>query len=199
MGVNSKDMLDLLYNRKLPQVYRDEDRKIEYPLKRYLESLIDGGYCGSIKDIEDTLLLIDPDKIPDKFFPYLCESFGLTYLPDMDITYQRKFLSNVGELNKRRGTFSCVHFLIRALTGLDAELSYEGSTLSITLLAKNLSQVDSIDVSMEVIRNYIKTQIPYFVSPEISSRIETQVIKSKSYNYSLVGTYKSYIINSKGV
>ena len=197
MSISSKDMLNLLYGRKLPQVYRDEDRKLRtYPLKRFLESLIEGGFCGSIEDIEKTLLLIDPNTIPEEFFPYLCESFGLTYLPDMDISYQRKFLANAGELNKRRGTFSSVQFLIRVLTGLDAELSYEDNKLNIVLLAKNMVQIDNIDTSMGVIGNYVKTQIPYFVEPVISSRIETQVIPSKSYSHSAVGTYKFYTINN---
>ena len=71
MAITSKSMLDLLYNRKLPQIYRDEDKKLGYPLKRYLESLIDGGFCGSIKDIEGLMLLIDPETIPEEYFPYL--------------------------------------------------------------------------------------------------------------------------------
>ena len=196
MSISSKDVLTLLYDRKLPQIYRDEDRKLmTYPLKRYLESLIEGGFSGSIEDIERIILLIDPNTIPDEFFPYLCESFGLTYLPDMDISYQRKFLANVGELNKRRGTFSSVHFLIRVLTGLDAKLSYEGNDLKITLLAKDMGQIENVDTSMAVIRSYVKTQVPYFVNPVISNQIDTQVIKSKSYTHSVIGTYKSYTIS----
>lgn len=202
-NITPKDMLDLLYNRKLPQVYRDEDRKIGYPLKRYLESLIDGGYYGIIKDIDGILSLTDPMTVPDEFFPYLCESFGLTYLPDMDISYQRKFLANIGELVKRRGTFASVRYLTRALTGLDSELSYfegdykgqDGSYLFITLLARNLEQLNSIDTSMEVIKNYISSQIPYYINPVFFSRIANQIINSKSYSHSVVGSYKFYTIN----
>ena len=73
--ITPKGMLDLLYNKKLPQVYRDEDSKIGYPLKRYLESLIDGGYCDSIKDIEGIMSLVDPMTISEEFFPYLCVIF----------------------------------------------------------------------------------------------------------------------------
>lgn len=194
-GITSKDMLDLLYGRKLPQVYRDEDSKIGFPLKRYLESLIEGGYCGNIEDIKGILSLIDPMAIPDEFFPYLCESLGLTYFPDMDISYQRKFLANLGELNKRRGTFASVQFLIRALTGLNSELSYEDGSLYIVLLAKNIEQLDSIETSMAIIGNFISSQIPHYVNPVLSSRIDTQIVNSKSYSHSVVGCYKFYTIN----
>lgn len=202
--ITPNSMLDLLYNKKLPQVYRDEDSKIGYPLKRYLESLIDGGYCDIIKDIEGIMSLVDPMTIPEEFFPYLCESFGLTYFPDMDISYQRKFLANIGELVKRRGTFSSVQYLTRALTGLNSDLSYfegdyegqDGNYLFIVLLAKSLEQLKNIDIDMEVIRNYIGSQIPYYVKPILSSRIDTQIIGSKSYSHSSVGSYKFYTIKT---
>lgn len=196
MSITSKDFLDLLYNRKLPQIYRDEDKKIGYPLKRYLESLIVGGFCGSISDIEGVMLLIDPESIPEKFFPYLYESFGLEYYPDIDVSYQRKFLMNIGEFIRRRGTFAGVQFLVKVLTNLEAELSLEDNTLYIVLLAKNINQVDSIEMSMKVIENFIKTQIPYFISTDISSRIDTQVIASKSYSQSVVGYFPQYAISS---
>lgn len=197
MGITSKSLLDLLYYKKLPQIYRDEDKKIGYPLKRYLESLIDGGFYGSIKDIEGALQLIDPETVPEKFFPYLYESFGLEYFPDIDVSYQRKFLANIGELVRRRGTFSSVQFLTKVLTGLESELSYKDGELEIVLLAKTVDQIDNIDTSMFVIENFIKTQIPYLVTPVISSRISTQVISSKSYSHSVVGSYKFYNLSNR--
>lgn len=197
MGITSKSLFDLLYNKKLPQIYRDEDRRLGYPLKRYLESLIDGGFHDIIDGMKGVLLLIDPESIPDELFPYLYESFGLEYFPDIDVSYQRKFLLNIGELVKRRGTFSSVQFLIKVLTGLEAELSFKDNQLGIVLLARTMGQIDNIDTSMFVIGNFIQTQIPYYVSPVISSRIDTQIIASKSYSHSAVGCYKFYKIGGK--
>lgn len=194
MSVTSKDLLNLLYYKKLPKIYRDADATVDYQLKRYLESLIEGGFCGSIEDIERVITLIDPETVPDKFLPYLYESFGLEYFPDIAVSYQRKFLLNIGELIRRRGTFSSVQFLIKVLTGLEAELSCESNELKIVLLARTLEQIDNIDMSMFVIGNFIQTQIPYFITPIISSRIDTQVIQSKSYSHSAVGAYKFYKI-----
>ena len=197
MAITSKSMLDLLYYKKLPQIYRDEDKKLGYPLKRYLESLIDGGFCGSIKDIEGLMNLIDPETIPEEFFPYLYESFGLEYFPDIKVSYQRKFLLNIGELVRRRGTFSNVHFLIKVLTGLDSDLSFSNDNLNVVLLARTMEQVDNIETSMYIISNFIKTQIPYFITPVITSRIASQTISSKSYSYSAIGSYKFYTIGGK--
>ena len=195
MGTTPEKLLDLLYNRKLPQIYREEDSKIGLPLKRYLESLVEGGYKGAVEDIEGILTLFDPQHIPESLFPFLCESFGLEYFPDIDLTYQRKFLLNLGELIKRRGTFSSVHYMIRALTGLESELSREGNTLNIVLLVRSVEQRNGIDISMAIVRNYIQTQIPYYITPNLSYRVDTQIISSKSYSHSAVGLYKFYTIN----
>lgn len=205
MSITSKDMLNLLYNKKLPQIYRDEDAMYDFALKRYLESLIEGGYCGTISDIENTLLLIDPNKIPDKYFPYFCESMGLVYFPDIPIYYQRKFLNNVGELIRRRGTFSCIHYLVKVLTGLECRLEYfegvhdeqDGNYLFVTLLAQNFEQLESMESSIKIMEDYIGFFIPYYILPVISSTIDTQIVRSKSYAFSLIPTFKHYSINSR--
>lgn len=203
MGITSKDLLTLLYDRKLPQVYRDEDKSLGLPLKRYLESLIDGGYRGTIEDIESMAYLVDPEKIPDKFLPYLCESFGLTYFPDIDTSYQRKFLMNIGEVIKRRGTFSSIHYMIRVLTGLESELSVEITeddqgrsryALNVVLLANSVAQLSEIELSMKVVADYIQANVPYYITVVLSHRIYTQVIQSTAYAHSGIGTYKQYRI-----
>lgn len=197
MSIKSEDLLHILYNKKLPQIYREEDSKIKYPLKRYLESLIEGGFKGAIEDIEGLLSLTDIKSIPDEYFPYLCESFGIEYFPDIDVTYQRKFLLNLGELIRRRGTFSSIRFMVRALTGLESELSREGNTLNIVLLTETVEQMRNIEISMTVVGNYIQEQIPYYMTPKITYMVKTQVIPSSSYTLSAITTLKKYQISKK--
>lgn len=197
MGTTPNNLLNLLYSGKLPQIYREEDSKIGLPLRRYLESLVEGGYKGAIEDIEKTLTLFDPKAIPDSMFPFLCKSFGLEYFPDIDVTYQRKFLSNLGELVKRRGTFSSVHYLVRALTGIECELSREGNTLNIVLLAATVEQMNNIEISMTVVSSYVRSQIPYYLVPNISYRVSTQFIPSSSYSLTALTTLKHYEITKK--
>ena len=197
MGTTPNKLLNLLYGKKLPQIYRDEDEKIGLPLRRYLESLVEGGYKGAIEDIEKVLTLFDPMAIPDSLFPFLCQSFGLEYFPDIEVKYQRKFLYNLGELIKRRGTFSSVHFLIRSLTGLESELSMNGNTLNIILLAYDLGQVATIETSRTVISNYVRTQLPYYITPHITYRVSNQTIPSRSYSLSALSITKRYELNKK--
>lgn len=196
MRITSESLLDLLYNRKLPQIYRDEDSKIGFPLKRYLESLILGGYSEAISDIEGLIKVLDLNESSESLFPYLYESFGLEYFPDIDPKYQRKFILNLGELVRRRGTFSCVHYLIRALTGLESELSLKDNNLEILLLADSVEQIVKMDVSIKVIGNYIRTQIPYYITPVFKSRIDTQVINAKSHSFSAITHVKKYTLNT---
>ena len=199
MSIKSEDLLRTLYENKLPQVYREEDSKIKYPLKRYLESLIEGGFKGAIEDIEGLLLLTDPNSVPESLFPFLCESFGLEYFPDIDVTYQRKFLLNLGELVRRRGTFSSIHFLAKVLTGLESEITKDEEDengIIVTLLAKTVAEASNLDVSVYIVGNYLKTQIPYYINPVVKSRVANQTIISRSYVHSGVTTYKTYKITA---
>lgn len=190
MAFSSEQLLDHLYYKKLPQVYRDMDAMLKtYPLKRYLASLIEGGYSEVLKDTDGILDLVDPEKCPSKFLPYLCESFGLEYFEDMDDTYQRRFLVNIGEILKRRGTYACVRYLVRVLTGLDVDLRYErgynedkyGRWLFVELQGVNIDQILQIDTSIKVIERYVGTQIPYFITAILSASIAMQILQVKKH------------------
>lgn len=189
MAITSKELTHYLYEMKLPQVYRDKDSELGYPLRRYLEALIELGSEGVVDDINGFDLLLDI------FLPYLCASFGLEFFKDIDKSYQRKFITNIGEIIQRRGTFSCIHFIIRVLTGLNAELSMQDTILKVALLARDLEEINNIDVSMAVVERHLKGHLPFYINPIFDSKIDTQVIKSKSYSHSVVGSYKFYTIN----
>lgn len=199
--MTSSEFTTHLYGR-LPQIYRDEDQKIGYPLRRYLESLIEGGFSQIISGINEFITLIDPDKIPEEFLPHLCNSFGLTYFPDLDSTYQRKFLSNVGEIMKRRGTYAGIHYLAKSLTGLESELEfrhdYEGETgnfLLIFIVSESARDFDNIEVSMKAIQEYVGYQVPFFITPVVLKRIASKHITSgDTYSGSFVTSYKQYYI-----
>lgn len=201
MLITQEQLLTHLYYNKLPQVYREADRALKtYPLKRYLSALVDGGYAELLTDINGIMDLIDPQKCPEEFLPYLCESFGLEYFEDIAPQYQRRFLSNIGEIIKRRGTYSCVRFLTRVLTGLNVELEYirgehdgvNGRHLIVTLLSETVEQLLNIDTSMAVVERYLKTQIPYYIAPSITSRIVTQQVECPVFIAGAVTIYKSY-------
>lgn len=174
--INENTFTDSLYD-KLPSVYREEDYKIGKPLYRYLQASNEGGFSLVIRDSNGFLYLVDPETCPEAIFPYLYGSFGLTYYEDIPIKYHRRFLSNIGALMKRRGTNAAVKYLVRVLTGLEVELSYErrydeegkctGRFLTIQLLIDSIEDTENVQVSIEVIKKFIKTQVPFYITPEI--------------------------------
>lgn len=189
-NITADMLVEHLYNNKLPQVYRNldvEQRPIKKPLYRYLQSLIIGGGDSLIKDIEGLLYLIDPEKCPDVFLPMFLQSFGIEYNEDIDSVYQRKLISNIGELVKRRGTYSCVKYLAKVLTGMDVEITREeseetGVTIKVTLLAETLDQVNSLDISTKVLERYLTSYVPFWVLPvKIDSTVKAQEVNFSVY------------------
>lgn len=200
MALTSEQLLDHLYYSKLPQVYRDMDSNIGFPFRRYLSALISGGYSAVLEDINDLNDLVDPEKCPKEFLPYLCASFGLEYFADIDDVYQRRLLSNVGEIMRRRGTYSCVRYLVRALTGLEVELSYfrgvhnerYGRHLIITLLADTINDIRYLDNSVAVVERYIQFFIPYYIYPYINSRVRGQRIERTVFRGNAITAFTHY-------
>lgn len=201
MSLTSQQISDLLYYKKLPEIYRTMDAGLRYPLKRYLESVVEGS-TDIISDTDKLMELIDPMKCPDEYFPHLCESLGISYFPDIDLSYQRKLLMSVGEIIKRRGTYSCVKYLARVLTGLEVELSYikdvyegvAGRHLLVTLLADTLEDVNSMEYSAEVIERYVSKHIPYYIIPNVLSQVRTQTIQMTTYRDSFIGIYSHHTL-----
>lgn len=187
--ITSTQLLDYMYNRKIPKVYRTEDAKIGFPLYRYLKSLIEGGYAPLIEDINNFQDLIDPNKCPDSFFPYLYESFGLEYFHDIDISYQRKFLSNIGEIRKRRGTISLVRYIVRVITGMECQVSYlrglhddkNGRWLFVTLMSTTSEQIANVETSIFVVQRFLTNHLPYYITPVLSYTVNTQELQVQYY------------------
>jgi phage tail-like protein len=177
--------VDFLYN-KLPAVYREEDSKLGSPLYRYLQSLSEGGFEKALSDVDGFLSLVDPETCPDEIFPYLYESFGLPYYQDIDISYHRRFLSNIGALMKRRGTNRAVKYLVSTLTGFDVVLSYDrryeddvcvGRFLNIAFLVDTIEEAIMVKPSAKVIEQFIKTEIPFYITPSVSALLSTEVLQ----------------------
>lgn len=198
--MTSTQLLDYIYYRKIPRVYRTEDVKLGRPLYRYFKSLIQGGYAPLLEDMNNFINLIDPVKCPDEFFPYLYESFGLTYFHDIDISYQRKFLNNIGEVQRRRGTISLVRYIVRVITGMECDVSYlrgehesvDGRWLFVNLLCKTMEQVNGVETSIFVVQRFLETHLPYYVTPVLSYTVSTQLLELNYYRAGAVSQAISY-------
>lgn len=207
MSVTKESILDYLYYRNLPEVYRTEDLNqipIEKPLYRYLKAISDSGFKEVISSVTGILSLVDPKDCPEVFLPYLLRCFGFDYFEDIDPKYQRKLLSNIGELIKRRGTYSGVKYLARVLTGLDVRLILkpEGETprLTVELLFDTLDQVDNLDNDIKSVERYIGYFVPFWVLPvSVTSSIRVQELKEQNFIGSSMTYYSKYNVVPEGV
>ena len=201
MQITNDKLLNYLYEKKLPQVYRTMDSSLRTkPFYRYLQSLLEGGYGEQLKDINRFLDIVDPKKCPEEFLPYFMESFGLTYYSGINVAYQRKFLSNIGELLKRRGTHSVVSYLVRTLTGLSIEQrylrgeyrGYQGRHLIVKLLATNVDSLNHLPTYISVVEKYLKDFIPYYIYLWVESSVNVQKLETTRFKASCVSYSLSY-------
>lgn len=202
MALTSADLLNYAYYRCLPEIYRDEDLALGLPLYRYLQSIILGGYDLAIQDIENLLTLVDPENCPEEFFPYLYESFGLEYYPDVAVDYHRKLLMNYGELKRRRGTYSCIKFLVRVLTSLDVKLRYfrgeyqevYGRYLVVSLQAKTIEDILNLDNDSAIIQKFLGLFIPYYITVIVEGEVATQEVVTTIHRANAITSYVRYKI-----
>lgn len=217
--ISIEQFSDYIYNL-LPNIYKLKDREQDEnrpPLYLYMRSM----YCGVDIEAEDgtvshvngageTLLnkantfvyLIDPDKCPDDLFPYLFESFGLSYNDSIEtrtddngkkiIYYHRKFLNNLGELIKRLGTIAGIRYLVRVLTGLEFDYEYFrgydennklGRFLVLHLKASDVEEINDIPHSIRVIEAFLKPFVPFYITSVTfgDAVIDTQQINGENY------------------
>lgn len=149
-----------MYER-LPSVYRNLDSKNKYQLKKYLEAIMEGGFDDTLLGTLNIMDIIDVDKCPSEYFPVLCESFGVEYYPDIGEIFQRKFLKNFVDLNIRKGTTSCIEYLVRELSGYDVLVRYDVATsrLLITIIIEEGEDINLLTKQL-VINKYISKYIP---------------------------------------
>lgn len=230
--ITSKQFVDFLYYKCLPPEWTREDMNIYpvAPLYRYLQAFTGYDYIQTYKDENGKLqrkvighkqsafetvinyantfdTCINPDTCPDEVFPFLFQSFGLTYSNAIEnktnstglpiIYYQRKLLKNLGELLQRRGTISGLRYLIRVLTGFEFTYDYErkedGRYLTINLLVSSTEDEINLEHSRTVIEQFLGEFVPHYIHVIIGSSLTfSQVSSSK-----LIKPTPTYSINYK--
>lgn len=190
-------MGDYLYN-DLPDIYRIEDEKLNYPLKRFIQIFgILFDYIMSVSSINR--LLLQPDAVPGDLLPVLHEHYGQEYWHDIPAVFQRKFLSDYGGFIGSKGTVPMLLFLAKELAGgyYDAELetiNEDEFEYSIKLLVPMDSPMD-LDVKQSIIDRYISNFIPVYASIfTVIAFITDQFLSSFSeFNHTVeLSKYRSY-------
>ena len=114
---------DYLYSR-LPEMYRREDAKdgIDFALKRYLEVLDKGGLQLLFGELLTLYDLFDVDTCPKEVLPLISRLLGYNFIDEVDEFMQRKIVSNLVEIYKRKGTKSVIDFITREFTHFDTKV-----------------------------------------------------------------------------
>ena len=207
-NIDGRDIVDFIYYRHLPKVYSEYDKKYtkHQDLYKYLQASL---YTGSdylldkSRGIKD---LVDPLRCPEEILPLLYKCWGLEYFQDIDVYFNRVFLANIGEFVKRRGTIGGIQFIIRALTGMESEITYQRKTkavdgkdgryLYIKMLASDVNQANNVTTNVYVVARFIKKHIPFYfddIEPTVNIEFvgiknftqQLQFVMTKSYMYDL--------------
>lgn len=201
-------LLEYIYYQLLPKVYRDEDALLKRPLYRFFKSIIYGGFNVPISTSTNFTGITKADKCPETIFPYLYNSNGLTYSNLVSTQLQRRFLSDLEEVYKRRGTYSGVKYLVRVLTGYDAETIYtkyvneSGETvklLTVNVKGMALSEVENIETGLPVVREFIKDFIPFSVDVEVYATFGVSELSMTHNTVIQCQQYKHEIISNEEV
>ena len=123
--LKSEDFGLKIYNR-FPFKYREDDEKQNFALKRYIQSLADGGFKYCIDEINGIINLIDPDNTDTKVLPILFRQYGLEIFNGIPENYLRYLLPKLGELYSKKGSIDVVEFITSSLTGIktSTEVTY---------------------------------------------------------------------------
>lgn len=111
---------EYLYNN-LPSIYKIKDGETNYTLQKFLNAL--GESMSNVEEETRQLLtLLDVEKMDAKYLPYFASMFGVTYSYDIAEEFQRKYLANLVDIQKRKGTQEAIEFTARELTGMEATI-----------------------------------------------------------------------------
>lgn len=125
-SLNGKDFGSKIYNR-FPPKYREDDVNQQYALKRYLESIAEGGFSHSIDEIKGLTSLIDPNNVDAKVLPILFKQHGLDVFNGIPEDYLRRLLPNLGEAWSKKGSLDVLEFITSSLSGIrtKTDVSYD--------------------------------------------------------------------------
>ena len=120
------DFTNYLYEC-LPPIYTLEDEYQGRVLKRYLDVL---GFAMNIlcNETEDIRKLYDVDHMPMQFLQRYASIFDFPIYAEMPESLQRKMLSNIIPILRRKGTSELIEFIAREVTGCDINVVEGDST-----------------------------------------------------------------------
>lgn len=126
--LDSEDFGLKLYNR-FPPKYREDDVDQNFALKRYLQSLSDGGYKYVIEEINGITSLVDPFNVDASILPILYKQYGLEIFNGIPELYLRYLLPRLGEAWSMKGSIESIEFITTAISGIKSLISISYDSL----------------------------------------------------------------------
>ena len=170
---------EYLYQR-LPKVYRDYDVEIERQvdgkkkvfktLQEYLYCFAEGGFKPLLEDLEAIISLLDPMKCPEQFLPVMLQHFGLDFIEDIPVKFQRRLVQNIITLYRKKGTIPAVAFLARELSGFDVTITEtERGGVEFALVKINAYEDEDAELllAQDVVQRYVHLFLPVKAKAEV--------------------------------
>lgn len=123
-NLNSKDFGLKIYN-KFPASYREDDFKVNLALKRYMQSISDGGFKHVIDDINKMTSLVNPNTCSMDILKALFNQYGFTDIYNVPEDYLRFLLPMLSTAWGKKGSISVVESIISIISGIDARTDIE--------------------------------------------------------------------------
>ena len=126
-------------------------------------------------------------------------------IQDIDNTIKLVDPETCPELRRRRGTYSCIRFLVRVLTGMDVKLSYLrgeyngqlGRHLIISLQAKTVEELLNLDISVSIVSKFVEFFTPYYITTHVIGEVTSSNIRGNKYVAGVITYYSSYQIGGE--
>lgn len=209
----TNDLAEYIYNRKIPEIYRiaDDEVSADKDLNRFLHVGIEGGFGNTLDKAKSLRSLVNPLTCPPQCLPFLASSWGIPYFEDIGVYYNRKFLSNIGEFLKRRGSMGGVKYIIRSLTGFDSDLEYkrisegkeQGRYLYYTLNPNSIndlkSKKDKFSVYSKVVSKFLQANVPFYIRVVYKGIVVRQEEKMENRSLNVLSINSSYHYDLTGV
>lgn len=168
--LDSKNYGLKIYNR-FPNTYIEEDSRYKYALKRYLQSIGEGGFDPAIEDINKLTSLIDPNLMPKEVLPLLFQYLGVEIFNGIPEQYLRQLLPYVGTLCESKGSIDVIEYLSSAVSGTKTSATISYGDTNNTILSVALEMDYSLgDVFLDAgqLRRLLEKFAPFYCDVAIT-------------------------------
>lgn len=165
--LSSEDFGLKIYER-FPPAYREIDEHFNLALKRYLQSLSDGGFKYSIEEINGLLDLVDPDRVGADVLPFLYSQYGLELFNGIPENYLRYFLPFLSLAYSKKGSLGVIPFITTSLSGIrtstDIALdAYGNPEMNVTLEMDYQVVGNNFFPKSEQFKRILENFLPFYV------------------------------------